>query len=252
MFIFMDPVQQYFESSEVVEQYAAATRRVGLWVSEEKIFTRLFSKTDTLLELGCGTGRIAFGLFELGYSHLMATDYSRAMVKEARQTAQMLDYRVALRVANATALPFEENAYNGAIFGFNGLMQISKREERERALLEIFRVLRPGAWFVCTTHDRDRCGQKSFWEAEAKRWKDGQQSPELEVFGDRAESLAEGRHFMHVPTVEEMKALLQRVGFRIEAHAMRSELANEPAAVREFSDDCRFWVVQKPAKSEKD
>ena len=57
---------------------------------------------------------------------------------------------------------------------------------------------------------------------------------------------------MHVPTVEEMEALLQRVGFRIEAHAMRSELANEPTAVREFSDDCRFWVVQKPAKSEKD
>ena len=52
---------------------------------------------------------------------------------------------------------------------------------------------------------------------------------------------AEGRHFMHAHKVAEMKALLQRVGFRIEAHAMRSELANEPAAVREFSDDCRFW-----------
>jgi hypothetical protein len=51
---------------------------------------------------------------------------------------------------------------------------------------------------------------------------------------------------MHVPTVDEMEALLRRVGFRIEVHAMRSDLANEPTAVREFSDDCRFWVVQKP------
>ena len=168
------------------------------------------------------------------------------MVQQAKQIAQMLDYRVALQVADASALSFEDNAYDGAIFGFNGLMQIPKKEQREKALREILRVLRPGAWFVCTTHDRERFGQKDFWEAEAKRWQEGEQSKDLEVFGDRAESLAEGRHFMHVPTVEEMEVLLQRVGFRIEAHTMRSELANEPAAVREFSDDCRFWVLQKP------
>ncbi|MGC6506127.1 MAG: class I SAM-dependent methyltransferase [Coraliomargaritaceae bacterium] len=245
----MDPIQQYFESSEVVEQYAAATRRVGLWRSEEKVFTRLFSKTDTLLELGCGTGRIAFGLFELGYCHFMATDFSRAMVKQARQIAQMLDYRVALQVADATALPFEDNAYDGAIFGFNGLMQIPLKEGREQALREVFRVLRPEAWFVFTTHDRDHFGQRDFWEAEAERWQEGVQSPELELFGDRMESTEEGRHFMHVPTVEEMEVLLERVGFRIEAHIMRSELANEPAEVREFSDDCRFWVLQKPPAS---
>ena len=242
----MDPVKQYFESESVVAEYAAATKRVGLWVSEEKVFSRLFSKEDAVLELGCGAGRIAFGLYELGYRYLMATDFSRPMVQQAKQIAQMLDYRVALQVADASALSFEDNAYDGAIFGFNGLMQIPKKEQREEALREILRVLRPGAWFVCTTHDRERFGQKNFWEAEAKRWKDGQQSPELEVFGDRVESVAEGRHFMHVPTVEEMDVLLQRVGFRIEAHAMRSELANEPAAVREFSDDCRFWVLQKP------
>lgn len=248
----MDPVKQYFESQTVVEEYAAATKRVGLWISEEKVFTRLFEKEAAILELGCGAGRIAFGLYELGYRYLMATDFSRPMVQQAKQIAQMLDYRVALQVADARSLRFEDDSFDGAIFGFNGWMQIPTTAGRELALKEIFRVLRPGAWFVCTTHDRDRFGQKNFWEAEAKRWQDGEQSPELEVFGDRAESLAEGRHFMHVPTVAEIEALLQRVGFRIEAHAMRSELANEPAAVREFSDDCRFWVVQKLTKSEKD
>lgn len=242
----MDAVQQYFESDAVVEDYAAATQRVGLWVSEEKVFTRLFGKEDAVLELGCGAGRIAFGLYELGYVHLMATDYARPMVKQAQQIAQMLDYRVALQVADARALRFEDDAFDGAIFGFNGWMQIPSKAGREQALEEIYRVLRPGAWFACTTHDRERTGHKDFWEAEAERWRDGRQSPDLEVFGDRREPAATGCHFMHVPTVAEMEGLFGQAGFRIEAHAMRSELANEPPAVREFSDDCRFWVVQKP------
>jgi hypothetical protein len=28
---------------------------------------------------------------------------------------------------------------------------------------------------------------------------------------------------------------------------MRSKLANEPLKVREFADDCRFWVAMKPS-----
>jgi len=46
--------------------------------------------------------------------------------------------------------------------------------------------------------------------------------------------------------VSEMEALLTEVGFRVEVSVMRSELADEPQEVLDFSDDCRFWVVQKP------
>ena len=81
--------------------------------------------------------------------------------------------------------------------------------------------------------------------AEKKLWDEGQQSPKLERFGDRAE--AGGRHaFMHVPSVAEIEEVLQRVGFRLEVSVMRSELVQEPPEVEVFSDDCRFWVVQKP------
>ena len=51
---------------------------------------------------------------------------------------------------------------------------------------------------------------------------------------------------MHVPSVAEMQALLAQVGFRLEVSVMRSELGKESAEVEAFSDDCRFWVVQKP------
>ena len=68
-------MKAYFESDGVVDDYAKASVELGLWASEEKIFTRLFAPDDSLLELGCGAGRIAIGLYELGYRNLLATDY---------------------------------------------------------------------------------------------------------------------------------------------------------------------------------
>lgn len=249
---YMEPktVQNYFDANGVVEHYADAAVDVGLWVSEEKIFTRVFQTEDSILELGCGAGRIAIGLYELGYQQVLATDYSRPMVNRARELSTSLEYRIPTRVCDATKLEFEEGAFDGVIFGFNGLMQIPQVANREQALREIFRVLKPEGWFVFTSHDRERSAHRQFWQQEAERWGREAQKSELDDFGDRTEATHHGAHFMHVPSMSEMATMLEKVGFRIEATVMRSELAKEPKAVEDFSDDCRFWVVQKPACSE--
>ena len=241
-----ETVLKYFDSESVVEHYANAAQRLGLWQSEEKIFTRVFEPSDSLLELGCGAGRIALGLHELGYTNIMATDYSRKMIKRARHLSTLLEYNIPLRVCDATDLEFDDNAFDGAIFGFNGLMQIPQAAQREQALSEIYRVIRPGAWFVFTSHDRDRSPHRSFWIQEQRRWQEADQSADLDDFGDRTEATDDGDHYMHVPSVQEMKAVLARVGFRVEVTVMRSQLAQESAEVAAFSDDCRFWTVQKP------
>ncbi len=241
-----ETVLNYFESEEVVEHYAEAAARLGLWRSEEKLFRRLFKPDDTLLELGCGCGRIAFGLAELGYRNLLALDYSQPMIKRARHLARLLEYAVHFKVGDATALEFEDACFDGAIFGFNGLMQIPGQANRAAALAEIFRVLRPGAWFVFTAHDRENRMHQDFWEKEAERWRTKKQRAELDDYGDRFEPTPLGDLYIHVPTRAEMNAQLEAVGFRVEVDILRSELAMESAEVREFSDDTRFWVVQKP------
>lgn len=239
-------VKSYFETASVVEHYADAAACLGLWVSEEKIFTRLFKEEDSVLELGCGVGRIAIGLHELGYRNVLATDYSKPMIQRLRSLAKLLEYSIPAQVVDATNLKFEDEVFDGAIFGFNGLMQIPAAEKRKQALREIYRVLQPGAWFAFTTHDRDRSPHQEFWQAERARWAGGKQSAELERFGDRAESTGDGVHFMHVPNTAEIEALLADTGFHLEATLMRSEFCDEPPEVQAFSDDCRFWVVQKP------
>lgn len=239
-------VLKYFDADGVVRHYIDAAAKIGLWRSEEKIFTRVFSTQDSILELGCGAGRIAIGLHELGYKNILATDYSRPMVTAARELATRLECRIPFRVCDATRLDFEDNIFEGVIFGFNGLMQIPQAANRLQALKEIFRVLKPAAFLVFTSHDRERSAHRDFWVRESQRWALGEQKPELDDFGDRSESTHHGAHFMHVPTQDEMEAVLAEVGFELEATVMRSELGAESAEVEEFSDDCRFWVVRKP------
>lgn len=240
-------VKAYFNDERVVRHYADATVQVGLWKSEELIFQRVFRKEDSILECGCGTGRITMGLWELGYRNILGTDFAGNLVKEARRLAQILEYRIHWKVEDATQLTFEDNLFDGAIFGFNGLMQIPGRENRQRAMGEISRVLRPGGWFVFTTHDRELSTYRSFWKKEQSLWRKGKQNPYLDDYGDRFEPTPLGDLFIHVPTTTEIREDLKAAGFRIEADVLRSKLANESPRTREFSDECRFWVVQKPS-----
>ncbi len=242
-----DAVKAFYNQPEVVTEYAQAVSRVGLWRSEEKIFTRLFKPEDTLLELGCGAGRIAVGLWELGYHHILGVDIARDMIEEARRINRALEYGLSFRTADATKLPFGDGEFDGAIFGFNGLMTIPRRENRRAALREIRRVTRAGAWFAFTTHNRASEKFRAFWAAEEQRWQNDQQGPGLDEFGDRLLGESGVPLFIHIPSREEILEDLATTGWRYEADVLRAELANEKETVRGFGDECRFWVAQHPA-----
>jgi len=238
-------LKTYFSADAVLAHYLRATAGVGLWRSEELLCERFFEKSATLLEVGCGTGRIAFGLHELGFRHLLGVDISRAMVAAARDAALSLDYGVSFQVADACRLPFEDGLFDGAIFGFNGLMQIPGRERRHQALREIRRVIVAGGHFLFTTHDRSSAQFGEFWEAERKRWARGEQDARLGEFGDRIVPTAEGELFIHIPTEDEVREDLAATGWNEVLSAPRREVARESMTVRDFADECRFWVVSR-------
>ncbi|KAF0095414.1 MAG: type 11 methyltransferase [Puniceicoccaceae bacterium 5H] len=239
-------IREYFSNKDVVDHYARATANIGLWVSEEKVFTHVFDKNDRILEIGCGTGRISIGLYELGYDYMIGTDLSRDMIKRAQRINTVLGYNIPFQVMDARKLKFDHGFFDGAIFGFNGLMQIPGREKRREALAEIRRVLRPGGLFVFTTHDRYNSQFKRFWKDEEDRWEKHQQNRELLEFGDRIEHDGMGMLYVHVPTTEEVREDLKATGWKIDSDAPRSSIAMEPAQVREFSDECRFWIARNP------
>lgn len=239
-------VRSHFEQNDVVAHYRDAAANLGLWRSEEELFRKYFSPGKSLLELGCGAGRIAIGLWELGYRHILGVDYSKPMVEQARRLNKLLEYGISFQKGDATALNFEDNLFDGAIFGFNGLMQIPTREARKKAMSEVFRVIAPGSFFIFTAHDRQNPKYKKYWHEEKLKWRRQKPQPELDDFGDRYGPSPWGMMFIHVPENKEVREDLKEVGFRIEGDLLRSQNFNEPPDVIEFSDDTRFWIAQKP------
>lgn len=245
----MEPesVRHYFEQASVVDHYSRGANNVGLWRSEEALFNLYFNRDDSLLELGTGAGRIAIGLWEIGFRHLIGIDLSRAMIKEARRINQVLEYGIAFHQGDATGLVFDNDQFDGAIFGFNGLMQIPGRQRRQQAIREIFRVLVPGAFFIFTTHDRQSSRHRNYWKTEEKLWREGRQDPDLLEYGDvRWDTPEGGSMFIHSPLSEDVRSDLKAAGFSVERDVLRSAIGPEPENVREFSDDCRFWIARKP------
>ena len=80
-----DHVLSYYAKNSVLEHYEEATAQVGLWKSEKIIISKnIPDLSSRILELGCGCGRISFGLLKLGYEKLHASDFSDAMVKRQK------------------------------------------------------------------------------------------------------------------------------------------------------------------------
>jgi SAM-dependent methyltransferase len=252
-----ETVRADFNDPVAVVHYTRAAHFLGLWKSERLLIEQFFTdKKARLLEAGCGAGRVTLGLWDLGYHHLTAFDFAEELVGQAlnlagersagsitflHADATRLDDCPALRGAVAPGKNFD-----GALFMFNGLMQIPVRERRREALRQINRLCAPDAPLLFTTHDRNSTAtEQILWRLESARWAEGKQDPRLVDFGDRYFEDGAGRTFMHLPDRDEIIDDLTTTGWLPVFDAMRSKIARESRAVVDFSDECRFWVARK-------
>lgn len=235
-----------------VVHYTRAAHELGLWVSERKLIERFFpDRTMPLLEAGCGAGRVTLGLWERGYRHLTAFDFAEELVDQAvslaaERQAEAIRFQHADATRLSQARPPLPGPFAGALFMFNGLMQIPGRENRRAALRELHRACTPGAPLLFTTHDRDHSPtERALWRLETLRWVRGEQDPRLVEFGDRYFEDEAGRTFMHLPDRREILEDLAATGWMHAFDALRHEIARESKAVRDFSDECRFWAATR-------
>jgi SAM-dependent methyltransferase len=249
-----ETVRADFNDLLSVVHYTRAAHELGLWASERALIARFLpDKAAPLIEAGCGAGRVTLGLWSLGYRNITAFDFAEELVDQARSLAAERDAgTIVFLHADATRLsairPQPEARFRGALFLFNGLMQIPRRENRRAALGELHRVCAPEAPLLFTTHDRDSSPtERALWRLEALRWVRGDQDPRLVEYGDRYFEDEAGRTFMHLPDRREILEDLAATGWKHAFDAMRKEIARESRAVRDFSDECRFWVARRDA-----
>lgn len=110
--------------------------------------TQLLSEADgEILEIGIGTG-LNLPHYPSRVRKITAVDPNPGMHRWAEDRIAQTSIEVDKRVLGGEALPFEQNAFDCVVSTFT-LCSIS---EVDRALAEIFRVLRPGGKFLFLEH----------------------------------------------------------------------------------------------------
>jgi trans-aconitate 2-methyltransferase len=99
---------------------------------------------ETLLDAGCGTGRITAELLRrVPRGHVVALDLSENMLRVARQTLTSFGQRVSLIGADLQHLPFDtifDGIFSSATF--------HRVPDHDRLFAELYRALKPGGWVV--------------------------------------------------------------------------------------------------------
>lgn len=242
----VEKVRGFFNDPRTVDHYMKAVANVGLWKSERIVFEKWFpDRSARILDLGCGAGRIAFGLAGLGYDNVLGADLAEEMVIRAEQVARAMDRSIPFQREDATDLNFVNDSFDGIVFGFNGLMQIPSRKARVAALREIYRCLDNEGLFVFTTLDREDTFYERVFTRDDLYEHDVEKNPELIDYGDRLFATSHGTTYMHVPSQAEVRTDLENVGFLVAETKMRSSIAKESEAALKFAENCRFWVAEK-------
>jgi ubiquinone/menaquinone biosynthesis C-methylase UbiE len=110
------------------------------------------NRYQNVLEIACGTGRVTKHLVPklAAEGKLMATDLTEAML--AVSCEKIKDHRVTFKVANAQALPFNDDEFDLVLCQF-GVMFFP---DKAKAFSEAFRVLKRGGMFLFNTWDHIR------------------------------------------------------------------------------------------------
>lgn len=102
-----------------------------------------------VLDLGCGAGRIAGYLIELG-ADVLGTDIAEPMIEYCRRTYPDATFRVQdLREAGSYA----DESFD-AVLATNNLLDILDDAARRGILADLARILRPGGLLVMSSHNR--------------------------------------------------------------------------------------------------
>jgi SAM-dependent methyltransferase len=98
-----------------------------------------------ILDAGCGYGRIAIPLLQLGFD-VIGIDVSPAMLDEANRLAAAAELIFSTLEGDICRLPYDDEAFDVVLCMWLTFNELLHESDQLATLLEFRRVLRPGGW----------------------------------------------------------------------------------------------------------
>jgi len=169
-----------------------------------------------VLDLGCGTGRVAIPLAARGFE-VTGVDLSAESLRILKQRAASLSLDVRLLRANLCELDcLQSIQFDVALLMFGTLGMVSGVEPRRQVLDQARRLLKPGGRLILHVH--------SIWphlfHAQGRRWLIGDRLRKLRGDATAGDTYRDYRGipniYHHVFTWRELRGLVNSAGFEIE------------------------------------
>ena len=143
-------VRKYYNTRQHIEAY----RNTGLIVCEQQIFDMFLRPTDRVLDIGCFVGRVSFALAKrCGF--VLGVDIAEDGIMQAREKKRAEGFENCdFQIASAQELPADDGSFDVTLLAYNSLECMPGKKQRESALAECFRVLKPGGHAVLSVHNR--------------------------------------------------------------------------------------------------
>jgi len=159
----------------------------------EKVLDFLKGKKGKILDLGGGAGR---HLVKIKDGKMYLVDFSKNMIKLAKKRAKEKKIEAEFSVADLIKLPFKNNFFDSAI-AIAVFHCIKGEENREKAVRELFRVLKPKAKVLIAVWNKN---SKKFRNAKKERYVKWREK---------------GERYYYLFDSKEIYNLFKKVGFKI-------------------------------------
>lgn len=165
----MEPLEREKDTQRTSRRFARVAWFYAVWarLTESRahdlvIGSVLEGAHGELLDIGCGTGRLLFELFERGWpGPATGVDLSPAMLERARRLLAAYEDRCTLAAADAYELPHDDERFSTIVSTY--VLDLLPAEDHEAILTEWLRVLEPGGRIALAAMDRGSRPWHRFW-----------------------------------------------------------------------------------------
>ena len=249
-------VWQYAQAEHIAGEYDAYFAQNRLFRFDEQVLARHFDRPGLVVDLGSGTGRTLIPLARRGFRGL-AVDLSLPMLRLLGRKAADEHLPIARLRANLVQLDcLRDESADYCTCMFSTLGMIHGRQNRQRVLEHVQRILKPGGLFVLHAHNV----WFGLFDSVSRAWLAGQlwcsllgQGTEL---GDKFfDYRGIPKMYLHTFSQRELVRAVRRAGFRLKELIPLAVTRQRPLPHAWFFGSLRAngWIVvcEKPPSADR-